>query len=239
MTSYDSFAKFYDAVMGEPTARVTLLQTLIQELHPETESVLELGCGTGAVLKHLHPPYRIAGLDLSEGMLEVARRNVPDATFYQGDMSTFSLPMSFDVILCVFDSINHLTSFAQWQSLFQHVDHHLNAQGLFIFDINTLDKLERLSKAPPSVQEFAANYLLMNITETENRFYNWRLQIFEQVDNDLYRRHETNILEASFPVPQIEQAASEFFEIKRLFDPRNIEVVPASQVVYFVCQKRG
>ena len=149
MTSYDSFAKFYDAVMGEPTARVTLLQTLIQELHPETESVLELGCGTGAVLKHLHPPYRIAGLDLSEGMLEVARRNVPDATFYQGDMSTFSLPMSFDVILCVFDSINHLTSFAQWQSLFQHVDHHLNAQGLFIFDINTLDKLERLSKAPP------------------------------------------------------------------------------------------
>ncbi len=239
IASYDPFAKFYDAVMGEPTATVTLLETLIQEWHPETTSVLELACGTGAVLKHLHPPYQITGLDISEEMLEVARSNVPDATFYQGDMSTFSLPRSFDLILCLFDSINHLTTFAQWQSLFRHVDQHLGALGLFIFDVNTLAKLERLAQAPTEVQEFAGNYLLMNITQIENHLYNWRLQIFEQVGNDLYRRHEANILETSFPIAQIEQAARECFEIKRLFDPRNTEVLPTSQRAYFVCQKRG
>jgi SAM-dependent methyltransferase len=69
MASYDPFAKFYDAVLDEPTATVALLKTLIQEWHPEATSVLELACGTGAVLKHLHPTYQIAGLDLSEGML--------------------------------------------------------------------------------------------------------------------------------------------------------------------------
>ncbi len=79
----------------------------------------------------------------------------------------------------------------------------------------------------------------MNITQIENHLYNWRLQIFEQVGNDLYRRHEANILETSFPIAQIEQAARECFEIKRLFDPRNTEVLPTSQRAYFVCQKRG
>jgi SAM-dependent methyltransferase len=172
-------------------------------------------------------------------MLEVARRSVPAATFYQGDMSVFNLPMSFDVILCVFDSINHLTTFARWQSLFQHVNQHLNAQRLFIFDVNTLAKLERMAQAPTEVQEFAGNYLLMHITQTEDHLYNWGLQIFEQVDDDLYRRHEANILETSFPIEQIEQAARECFEIKRMFDPFRPEIVPASQRVYFVCQKRG
>jgi len=238
MTSYGPFAKFYDAVMGEPTETTTLLEALIQEFHPHAKRVLELACGTGAVLKHLRHPYQIVGLDLSEEMLEIARRSVPDATFYQGNMSTFSLPMSFDVIFCVFDSINHLSTWAQWQSLFRRVNHHLETQGLFIFDINTLSKLEKLAQAPIEVQRFAGNYLLMNVSQTENRLYNWQLQIFEQVENDLYRRHETNILETSFPMPQIEEAVGELFEIKRLFDPRNTNVLPISHRVYFVCQKR-
>ena len=239
MTSYDPFAQFYDAVMGEPTATVTLLKTLIQEWHPQAKTVLELACGTGAVLKHLHPPYEVVGLDLSEGMLEVARRSVPAAPFYQGDMSAFNLPMSFDLILCLFDSINHLTTFARWQSLFQHVDQHLNPQGLFIFDVNTPAKLERMAQAPTEVQEFAGNYLLMKVSQAENNLYNWRVQIFEAVGNDLYRHHETHILETAVPLPTIEQAVKEHFEIKRLFDPFRPELLPTSQRVYFVCQKRG
>ncbi len=237
MASYDPFAKFYDAMMGEPTETAILLEALIQEFHPDAKHVLELACGTGAVLKHLRHTYQIMGLDLSEGMLEIARRNAPDAIFYQGDMSTFSLPMSFDVILCVFDSVNHLATFAQWQSLFRQVNQHLGAHGLFIFDVNTLAKLQLLAQAPTWVQEFAGNYLLMNITETGDHFFNWQLQIFEQLGNDLYHRHEATIVETSFAIPQIEQAAKELFEIKRLFDPLSSEILPTSERLYFVCQK--
>jgi hypothetical protein len=81
--------------------------------------------------------------------------------------------------------------------------------------------------------------LLTNIIQAENHLYTWRLQIFEQMGNDLYRRHEANILETAFPISQIERAAREFFEIKRLFDLRNTEILPTSLRVYFVCQKRG
>jgi hypothetical protein len=66
----------------------------------------------------------------------------------------------------------------------------------------------------------------MNVTQTTNHLYNWDLQVFEQMENDLYRRHEANILETSFPLEQIEQAARECFEIKRLFDPFRPEIVP-------------
>lgn len=239
MPDYDHFARFYDAMQGEPTSTSALLETLIQEWHPQVKQVLELACGTGAVLKLLRPSYQIVGLDLSEEMLEIARKKVPAATFYQGDMSAFSLPMSFDLIFCVYDSVNHLTTFVQWQSLFQHVDQHLNAQGLFIFDINTLAKLERLAQASTHVEEFAGNYLLTDIIQTEDHLYNWHLQIFEGVGSDLYRRHEADILEASFPLSDIEQAVKKYFEIKRIFDPRNTEVLPGSPRVYFVCQKRS
>ncbi|HZR44831.1 MAG TPA: class I SAM-dependent methyltransferase [Ktedonobacteraceae bacterium] len=239
MTDYNLFARFYDAVMGEPTETISLLETLIEDWHPKAKHVLELACGTGAVLQHLHSSRAVVGLDLSEGMLEIARRKMPAVPFYQGDMSAFTLPQSFDLILCLYDSINHLTTFAQWQHLFVQVDRHLDKEGLFIFDLNTLVKLERLAQAPTFVQTFAGNYLLTDVLRTESDLYTWRLQVFEALENDLYRRHEANILEASFPLLQIEQEVKEHFEIKRLVDPHNAEVVSTTGRVYFVCKKRA
>src|SRR6266516_746797 len=239
MTTYDIFAKFYDAVMGDPTEKTALLQGFIDEFRPEAKSVLELACGTGAILKGLGEKYQRFGLDLSERMLEIANRNVPEANLYLGDMSDFTFTTSVAVILCIFDSINHLTEFSLWQSLFQHVQAHLNPNGLFIFDVNTLAKLQKLEHSPPWIREFDGNYLIMKIIDQGNQLYNWRLQIFEKIGNNTYQRHEENILETSFETHKIENAVREHFDVKRVFDPANETVSPASERVYFVCQKGG
>ncbi len=238
MASYDIFAKFYDAVMGDPTETVALLQGLIREFNPDAKCILELACGTGAVLKGFREKYQLAGLDLSEGMLDVARRNVPEATFYHGDMSSFNLQASFDVILCVFDSINHLAEFSQWQGLFKQAHAHLTTAGLLIFDINTLVKLQRLSQSPARVQEFDGSFLIMKITDNRNQMYNWSLRVFESIGDNHYLLHEENILETSFEKERIEGAVKEYFEVKRVFDPANKSVSPVSERLYFVCQKR-
>ena len=140
---YASFAKFYDAVMGDRTGPAEYLHGLIRRTKPNARKLLELACGTGSMLKHLGRYYEVSGIDLSRHMLSVARRKVPQAKLFQQNMVTFSLPERFDVICCVFDSINHIAPFSDWKKLFANVQRHLLPGGCFIFDINTQRKLDR------------------------------------------------------------------------------------------------
>lgn len=73
------------------------------------EQVLDVACGTGIVARHAAPHVgvrgRVTGLDMNEGMLEVAKKTSADIqpaiTWQRGDAS--DLPFSdtaFDVVLC-------------------------------------------------------------------------------------------------------------------------------------------
>lgn len=62
-------------------------------------SVLDLGCGNGALTKTLaEQGADIIGMDASKDMLEVARVNYPELTFIQGDATKFTLDKHVDVI---------------------------------------------------------------------------------------------------------------------------------------------
>jgi SAM-dependent methyltransferase len=70
----------------------------------ETQSVLEVGCGTGAILNDfpVQIPIRV-GVDIDKTYIYLAMRNNPDAKFIQGDGN--SLPCAdacFDVVVCHF-----------------------------------------------------------------------------------------------------------------------------------------
>jgi predicted TPR repeat methyltransferase len=115
---------------------------LIRAAKPDAKNVLELGCGTGSILKHLQDAYEVSGLDISGKMVSVARKKVPRAKLFQQDMVDFRIDGRFDVIVCGFDSINHVRRFSDWKKVFAAVCRHLSPGGCFIFDINTLRKLE-------------------------------------------------------------------------------------------------
>lgn len=78
----------------------------------EEDNVLDLGCGPGNVGRQLvlcGKDITITGIDLSEKMLEIAKQNVPDATFYCQDIRTVNFSEeSFDAIMLSF-CIVHLT----------------------------------------------------------------------------------------------------------------------------------
>ena len=149
--SYAVFAPFYDAVMGDRAGEADYLRSLIERYHPAARTLLELACGTGAVLEQLQPSYEVAGVDLSRAMLDLARTKVPSARLVQGDITSIELADRFDAVLCVFDSINHLLDFAQWEAVFDRAREHLTPRGLFLFDMNTEAKLERFSALRPGL----------------------------------------------------------------------------------------
>jgi len=76
----------------------------------EGQRVLDLGCGTGRLLNSLKPSYGV-GVDLSQGMVEVAQKNFPHLGFIQGDLEDpdfiESLEGTFDVII-LSDTIGYL-----------------------------------------------------------------------------------------------------------------------------------
>jgi len=61
----------------------TLIRTLAQLPPAKT---LDVACGTGFLTRHL--PGEVTGLDQSERMLDVARRQSPSTTFVRGDALT-------------------------------------------------------------------------------------------------------------------------------------------------------
>jgi SAM-dependent methyltransferase len=237
-SSYAALARFYDAIQGDRADHAAYLRDLIEKHHPRARTVLELACGTGSILKQLQGDYELTGVDLSEPMLAHAAVKVPAARLVAADMTAFHLDETFDVVLCVYDSINHLLRFEQWQSLFDRAHEHLAERGIFIFDINTERRLEWLVDQPPEASWFdGANLLLLDVRDASDGVgVIWDLKIFEHRGGADYRLHEEEIREVSFPVEQIKELAGRFRRV-RVYDQQRARPSPRSGRLHFVCTR--
>ena len=238
MASYDIFGKFYDAVMGDRANATERLRGFIRKANPKAKNLLELACGTGSVLKHLSKYYDVWGLDLSRKMLSIARKKVPEARLSRQNMVTFHLQLKFDVICCVFDSMNHVASFTHWKQLFGNVHQHLSASGVFIFDINTQKKLDRHIAEPSWVHRFGNNFLIMKVTGMRKKNgSNWNIKVFERIRGNRYLLHEEDIQEVSFPTRKIVRALGVHFPSVEISDTQRKSPSTESDRLYFICKK--
>lgn len=236
MRSYEVFGKFYDEVMGDRARSAEHLHKLIREAKPNARSVLELGCGTGSILKYLARYYDVSGLDVSRRMLAIARKKLPDVSLYRQDMVNFDIDDRFDVICCVFDSINHIRRFSDWTKAFGNARRHLLPGGCFIFDINTQRKLKRHIAEPPWVHRFGKNWLIMDVTSMPHRASNWNIKVFEHLSKNRYTLHEENIVEVSFPARKITMVLSTHFTKVRVIDPDRDRPSALSERLFFVAK---
>ncbi len=108
---FDAIAPEYDRFKARSHYYYGQLKSLLAELVPEasTSSVLEIGCGTGALLAALRPA-RGLGIDISEPMIRQARdrhRNSLELSFAVGEAESLDVPGDWNVIIMV-DLIEHL-----------------------------------------------------------------------------------------------------------------------------------
>jgi ubiquinone/menaquinone biosynthesis C-methylase UbiE len=65
--------------------------------------VLEVGCGAGAVLREIHSPASLHGLDVEPDSLSMCRIHAPAASLARGDAHSLPYPdNSFDIVYCHF-----------------------------------------------------------------------------------------------------------------------------------------
>ena len=105
---FSATAEYYDKIYAFRDYRTeveTLLRAIGWDLDRQAESLLDVACGTGQHVRYLREHFETEGLDISEALLAVARRENPEVAFHQGDMVEFDLGRRFDVVTCLSSSI--------------------------------------------------------------------------------------------------------------------------------------
>jgi len=151
-TPYREFARVYDdAMSGIPYERwIDYVERLVNRHGIAVTRVLDLACGTGnTTLPWVERGYSTTGVDGSPHMLGVAEEKARSRglhlPLYCQDMRELDLKSSFDLITCLYDSMNYVLSPEDLGQVFRRVAAHLCPGGLFVFDMNSQNKLASIS----------------------------------------------------------------------------------------------
>ncbi len=146
MSVFAHYGRYYDLLYRDKdyVGEAQFIDQLIQAHAPKSQTVLELGCGTGnhAVLL-AKAGYHLHGVDRSPVMLTQAQARLADLapdlaaqlTFSQGDVRSVRLDQTFDVVLALFHVFSYQTTNADLLAAFATAKAHLKPGGILIFDI--------------------------------------------------------------------------------------------------------
>lgn len=111
----------------------SILEAVSEHLDPATPSALDVCCGTGAGAGMLRSRLsgRVVGFDFSSAMLAVAREQVPDVEFIEGNALRMPFDATFDLAVC-FGAFGHFRVHEQ-PALLSGIYRALKPGGRFVF----------------------------------------------------------------------------------------------------------
>lgn len=211
MECYNLFSEVYDNLIKDGVNYISYGNFIKDNIkNIEKRSYLDLACGTGNLTIEISPLFNETyGVDLSYDMLSKAasKEGLQGVNFINQDITKLNIGKKFNLITCSLDSINYILDKRDVKSLFKRVYSHLEEGGLFIFDINTIYKLEEImgnntftfdSKEVSYIWEnyFCKEMLFMDIT-------------FFILDGDNYKKFKEEHVERGYSREFIEKSLKE------------------------------
>ena len=151
MDAYHELAKSYDRLTNDVDYQATVdfyMEILAKEgLKPRT--CVDLACGTGSVTAILAGMgLDVTGVDMSEEMLTEAQQKAMTLEkmprFVCQKLQELRLPRGVDLAVCALDSLDYVTDPEDCQEAIRRTYKALNPGGIFIFDVNTPEKLRAM-----------------------------------------------------------------------------------------------
>ena len=187
MDAYHALAQSDDRLTNDVDYEATVdfyFEILRREgLRPKT--AVDLACGTGSVAVLLaRKGLRVTAVDLSAEMLAEAAQKAADMenppSFVCQPLQELRLPRGVDLAVCALDSLDYITDPDDCAEAIRRIYRVLNPGGIFIFDVNTPEKLRAMDG-----QVF--------LDEDEDVFCVWRGEFDEQTNicsygMDLFQR---------------------------------------------------
>jgi len=135
-SDFKTISTYYDALYVKdqeyaPEA-AKVRELLTRHGIPSQADLLVLACGTGGHIPYFSDHYRVSGLDLSEDMLDRARKKFPDVKFYLGNLIDFQLEANFDAMVCLYGSIGFVRTADNLRASMKRIAAHLRPNGLVL-----------------------------------------------------------------------------------------------------------
>ena len=232
---YDYLSKIYDLFAGDREQEIDVYASIFKSHNPSAKTLLEIGCGTGALLKHFMNTYDVTGLDNSPSMLTEASKLIPQQSLICADMAKFTLSKTFDIIYSPFDTYNHLLKKDFWDTSFQSVHSHCHSQSVFAFDVNTISKLHKRSKLPPTT--FSVNEdtsVTLEVIDKGFELYVWDIKCCTKTTPVDSINHE-EIYELAISKEEITEMLYKYFESVEIKDFDRKILDSESERLLFVC----
>lgn len=235
--SYENFAYYYDSLMDEQ-----FYDDYYKFINDQAnfKSVLELGCGTGEIAIRLaNDNKEVYATDLSKDMLEVARLKAleADVNLMLGrvDMSDFKTDKAVDLIICLCDSINYLLSKKKVIQTFKNVYRSLKYNGIFIFDVDSLYKMDQVLDGYFEEEDADDFYFKWDVKKTAYGKVEHLVEIIDKENNEHIKElHYQQTYSIETYLEMLKQAGFNEVEYYGEFEKYHDK----SQRIIFVCHKR-
>lgn len=158
---------------------------------------LDVACGTGVLANRMAQIKRakVDAFDISPAMISLAKKKSKRAHFFVADMIGFKIASRYDLITCLYDSVNCLEGLDKWERFFRNVYNALKNGGVFIFDYNNLKAKKNWRKSYR--RNFDRFQVIQKGAEIQNGaklnlqiFYKERKIIEETFVNYMYSNYE-------------------------------------------------
>ncbi|WXG42215.1 MAG: class I SAM-dependent methyltransferase [Candidatus Freyarchaeum deiterrae] len=237
---YEKFAEVFDSfVPGEfHKDYYRFIIKVLKKLRFKPKSILDLACGTGRLTKlFLDAGYEVEGLDSSQSMLNIARGR--GLKVHHGNMISFELGKKYDLVICVFDSLNYVLKQSDLQKCFKSVSRHLNRDGLFIFDMNSDYKINEVLPTYKNDYHRIGDTELIWLNSHHRNTWIGELILFERKEDGLYQRFYEKHVERGYTLAAIEKLLKkvQFGILVKFSDFKFNEIVKDSKRWFFVSKK--
>lgn len=248
MSGYGSFAYFYDRLTWnvEYDDMAEQIDKWVGHFGGRHGILLDLACGTGSLSEALaRRGFDVIGADCSEEMLNVALdkklESGLDIQYLRQDMRSLDMYGTVDVTVCALDSINHLSTEEDVLEAFKCVSLFAYPDGLFIFDVNTLYKHDRVLGNKDFVLSLDGLYCgWQNMYDKKDGSVFIRLDFFEEDEQSgSYKRYSEEFREIYISFERIEQMLDEAgFEILGVFnDYSDMPLHERTERAVYVCKR--
>ena len=151
MGAYEALAGSYDRLTNDVDYEqvVAFYRQILEREGVQPRTAVDLACGTGSVALLLaRQGLQVVGVDMSEEMLTVASQKaqgLPNPPlFVHQKLQELRLPRGVDLAVCALDSLDYILDPQDCRRAIARVYRALNPGGVFIFDVNTPEKLRAM-----------------------------------------------------------------------------------------------